>query len=62
LLAVVLAVAAPLGWATLTDWKVAVVTAVGILALLVVLVILGLVVKFWLSPRARRTATSTRRE
>jgi hypothetical protein len=62
LLAVVLAVAAPLGWATLTDWKVAVVTAVGILALLVVLVILGLVVKFWLSPRARRKATSTRRE
>lgn len=61
LLMIVFAVAAPLGWATLTDWKVAIATAGGIVALILILVVIGFVVKFWLSPRAKRRARSIRR-
>jgi predicted acylesterase/phospholipase RssA len=62
LLVIVFAVAAPLGWASLTDWKVALATAVGIVALILVLVLIVFAVKFWLSPRAKRTARSIRRK
>jgi hypothetical protein len=61
LLVVVFAVAAPLGWATLTDWKVAAATAGGIVALLLVLLILVVAVRFWLSPKVRRRAKSIRK-
>jgi hypothetical protein len=61
MLVVVFAVAAPLAWAMLTDWKVAVATAGGIVALILVLAMIGLAVKFWLAPRAKRRARSIRR-
>lgn len=62
LLVLVFAVAAPLGWATLTDWKVAVATAGGLAILVFVLVILAVWLTFKVAPRARRQAKKLRRE
>jgi hypothetical protein len=62
LLVIVFAVAAPLGWALLTDWKVAVTAVVGIVALILILVVIGLAVKVLLSPRAKRRPKPGARE
>jgi patatin-related protein len=61
LLVLVFAVAAPLGWALLTDWKVALATIVGLFVLVLVLVGVVVWLKYWLTPRAKRRARSIRR-
>jgi hypothetical protein len=62
LLVLVFAVAAPLAWAALTDWKVAIATAGGLLILVLVLVGLVAWIKIKLAPGARRQAKQLRRE
>lgn len=53
-LVIVAAITVPLGWATLTNWKVAAVAAAGVLTF--VIVVLGIVLWLWLRPGVRRRA------